>query len=201
MTATAIAEFFREQGKQVLLMMDSLTRVAMAQRELGLAIGEPPTTKGYPPSVFALLPRLLERAGSAHTGTITGFYTVLVDGDDMDEPISDAARGILDGHIVLDRRLAEKGQFPAINILRSISRVMNQVTTREHREAAGRFRAKLASYLDTEDLLQIGAYKQGTNPQIDEAIRDYPDMLSYLKQMVEEEVTLDTAIERLTTRF
>jgi flagellum-specific ATP synthase len=119
----------------------------------------------------------------------------------MDEPISDAARGILDGHIVLDRRLAEKGQFPAINILRSISRVMNQVTTREHREAAGRFRAKLASYLDTEDLLQIGAYKQGTNPQIDEAIRDYPDMLSYLKQMVEEEVTLDTAIERLTTRF
>lgn len=201
MTATAIAEFFREQGKQVLLMMDSLTRVAMAQRELGLAIGEPPTTKGYPPSVFALLPRLLERAGSTHTGTITGFYTVLVDGDDMDEPISDAARGILDGHIVLDRRLAEKGQFPAINILRSISRVMNQVTTLEHREAAGRFRAKLASYFDTEDLLQIGAYKQGTNPQIDEAIRDYPDMLSYLKQMVEEEVTLDTAIERLITRF
>lgn len=200
-TATAIAEYFRDQGKNVLLMMDSVTRVAMAQRELGLAIGEPPTTKGYPPSVFAILPKLLERAGSAKTGTITGFYTVLVDGDDMDEPIADATRGILDGHIVLDRKLAEKGQYPAINILKSISRVMSQITTPEHREAALQLRSKLAQYLEVEDLLQIGAYKKGSSESIDAAIRDYPDILMYLKQQEHEPVNREGAVEALIQRF
>lgn len=201
LTATAIAEYFRDQGQNVLLMMDSVTRVAMAQRELGLAIGEPPTTKGYPPSVFAILPKLLERAGSAKVGTITGFYTVLVDGDDMDEPIADAVRGILDGHIVLDRKLAEKGQYPAINILRSISRVMTQITTHEHREAANHLRSKLAQYLEVEDLLQIGAYKKGSSESLDAAIRDYPDILTYLKQQEHEKVDREHAIQALVQRF
>ncbi len=201
MTATAIAEFFRDKGKNVLLMMDSVTRVAMAQRELGLAIGEPPTTKGYPPSVFAILPKLLERAGSAKVGTITGIYTVLVDGDDMDEPIADAVRGILDGHIVLDRRLAERGQYPAINILKSISRVMTQVTTPEHRSAAVHLRSKLSQYLEVEDLIQIGAYKQGSSESVDSAIRDYPDVLAYLKQHEHEKVDRLEAIQALEDRF
>jgi flagellum-specific ATP synthase len=198
LTATAIAEYFRSQGLDVLLMMDSLTRVAMAQREIGLAVGEPPTTKGYTPSVFALLPQLLERTGSAKNGTITAFYTVLVDGGDMDEPIADAARGILDGHIVLDRKIAEKGQYPAINVLKSVSRVMTNVVTSDHLKAANRFRALLAKYEEAEDLIQIGAYKSGSSPEIDEAIRLRPAMLDYLKQAVDEKVEGREAIDRLT---
>ncbi|GGH82242.1 flagellum-specific ATP synthase [Pullulanibacillus pueri] len=200
-TATAIAEYFRSQGKDVLLMMDSLTRVSMAQREIGLAVGEPPTTKGYPPSVFALMPQLLERAGTDPHGTITAFYTVLVDGGDLDEPISDTARGILDGHIVLDRKLAEKGQYPAINILKSISRVMSGIVDREHLKAANTFRAHLAKYEESEDLIQIGAYKPGSSREIDEAIRYRPDILSYLMQSEEEINTKDEAVQQLVQLF
>ncbi len=199
--ATAIAEYFRSHGKNVLLMMDSLTRVAMAQREIGLAVGEPPTTKGYPPSVFALLPQLLERAGTDPKGTITAFYTVLVDGDDLDEPISDTARGILDGHIVLDRELAQKGQYPAVNVLKSVSRVMNQIVSKEHLEAASRFRAMLSTYADSEDLINIGAYKRGASAEIDEAIYNYPQMLSFLKQGEHESVTQTEAMHQLVQQF
>jgi len=201
LTATAIAEYFRAQGQDVLLMMDSLTRVAMAQREIGLAIGEPPTTKGYTPSVFALLPQLLERAGTSRDGSVTAFYTVLVDGDDLDEPISDAARGILDGHIVLDRRLAEKGQYPAVNILKSISRVMTSIVSKEEREAANRFRNLLAQYEEASDLIQIGAYKAGSSAEIDEAIRFYPSIIRFLKQDVTENVTRDAAVQQLLSEF
>lgn len=201
LTATAIAEYFRSQGKNVLLMMDSLTRVAMAQREIGLAVGEPPTTKGYPPSVFALLPQILERAGTDPNGTITAFYTVLVDGGDMDEPIADTARGILDGHIVLDRKLAEKGQYPAINVLKSVSRVMRAVTSDDHARAAANFRSYLAKYEESEDLIQIGAYKPGSSSDIDEAIRLYPDLIAYLKQQVNEKITKEAAIKHLIETF
>ncbi|RYL95344.1 flagellar protein export ATPase FliI [Sporolactobacillus sp. THM7-4] len=201
MTATAIAEYFRSKGKNVLLMMDSLTRVAMSQREIGLAVGEPPTTRGYPPSVFALLPRLLERAGTDRKGSITAFYTVLVDGDDLDEPISDTARGILDGHIVLDRALAQKGQFPAVNLLKSVSRVMNEITETEHQLASQRFRKLLSQYTDSEDLINIGAYKQGSSAAIDEAIRFHPLIIRYLTQRVSEKVTLDEAVRQLVTQF
>lgn len=160
-TATAIAEYFRDKGRNVMFMMDSVTRVAMAQREIGLAAGEPPTTKGYTPSVFAILPRLLERTGANEQGTITAFYTVLVDGDDMNEPIADTVRGILDGHIVLDRALANKGQFPAVNILKSISRVMSNISDTAHIEAANKFRDLLSTYQNSEDLINIGATKEG----------------------------------------
>ncbi|WP_114165545.1 flagellar protein export ATPase FliI [Exiguobacterium sp. TNDT2] len=196
-TATAIAEYFRDQGKEVVLMMDSVTRFAMAQREIGLATGEPPTSKGYTPSVFAMLPQLLERSGTAVTGSITAFYTVLVDGDDMNEPIADAVRGILDGHFVMDRSLANRGQFPAIHVLKSISRVMNQIATPVHREAAQTFRGWLATYLDAEDLINIGAYKKGTNPAIDTAIEQYPNLLTFLKQSIEEEAPLEQSLQRL----
>ncbi|MCE7794605.1 flagellar protein export ATPase FliI [Salipaludibacillus sp. CUR1] len=182
MTATAISEYFRDQGLNVTLMMDSVTRVAMAQREVGLAIGEPPTTKGYTPSVFALLPRLLERSGMNENGSITAFYTVLVDGDDMNEPIADSVRGILDGHLVLDRKLANKGQFPAINVLTSISRVMNDLVSVSHRETADYMRNMLAVYSESEDLITIGAYKKGTNKEVDEAMKRYPGILDFLKQ-------------------
>ncbi|MFT8390932.1 MAG: flagellar protein export ATPase FliI [Sporolactobacillus sp.] len=201
MTATALAEYFRSRGKHVLLMMDSLTRVAMSQREIGLAVGEPPTTKGYPPSVFAMLPRLLERTGTDKKGTITAFYTVLVDGDDMDEPIADTARGILDGHIVLDRALAEKGQYPAVNLLKSISRVMPQIVSAEQLQAADQFRRLLAQYTDSEDLISIGAYKEGSSPLIDAAIRYYPKILDFLSQRETERVTLTEAKERLVNEF
>lgn len=201
LTATAIAEYFRSKGNDVLLMMDSLTRVAMAQREIGLAVGEPPTTKGYPPSVFALLPRLLERAGTDVNGTMTAFYTVLVDGDDLDEPISDTARGILDGHIVLDRSLAQKGQYPAINLLKSVSRVMNQIVSRDHAQAAAHFRALLSKYTESEDLINIGAYKTGSSAEIDAAIHYYPLMKKYLCQSEQEMVTFSDSVDRLIAEF
>lgn len=197
-TATAIAEYFRDQGKEVVLMMDSVTRFAMAQREIGLATGEPPTSKGYTPSVFAMLPQLLERSGTSVTGSITAFYTVLVDGDDMNEPIADAVRGILDGHFVMDRALANRGQFPAIHVLKSISRVMNQIATSDHKQAALTFRSWLATYLDAEDLINIGAYKKGTNQDIDTAIDQYPILLSFLKQSIEEEASYADTLQRLS---
>ena len=190
-TATAISEYFRNLGFKVNLMMDSITRVAMAQREVGLAIGEPPTTKGYTPSVFSILPKLLERTGTSREGSITAFYTVLVDGDDMNEPIADAVRGILDGHFVLDRKLAEKAHFPAINILKSISRVMNQVTDSDHLKLAQQIRTLLSIYEENSELIQIGAYKKGTNQKIDEAITFYPIIKSFLKQNFTEYVSFD----------
>lgn len=179
LTATAIAEYFRQQGLHVNLMMDSVTRFAMAQREIGLAVGEPPTTKGYPPSVFATLPKLLERSGTDRNGTITAFYTVLVDGDDLNEPIADAVRGILDGHLVLDRKLANKGQFPAINVLKSISRVMTDITEQNHQDAADKLRSLLATYYESEDLINIGAYKRGTSKDVDAAIKAYPEIIAF----------------------
>jgi len=196
-TATAIAEYFRDQGKNVVLMMDSVTRFAMAQREIGLATGEPPASKGYTPSVFALLPQLLERSGKTQDGSITAFYTVLVDGDDMNEPIADAVRGILDGHFVLDRNLANKGQFPAIHVLRSISRVMNQITTSDQKAAAVAFRQLLSTYLDSEDLINIGAYKKGTNPEIDRAVDKYPELIRFLKQQIHEDSDFEAACHQL----
>jgi flagellum-specific ATP synthase len=182
LVATSIAEYFRDQGLAVNLMMDSVTRVAMAQREIGLAVGEPPTTKGYTPSVFSMLPKLLERAGTSETGTITGIYTVLVDGDDMNEPIADTVRGILDGHIVLDRDLANRGHFPAIDILASISRLMPDLTDPEHREAARKLRTILSIYRDAEDLIRIGAYQTGANEKVDLAIRYVDQVNAFLKQ-------------------
>lgn len=184
MTATAIAEYFRDQGRRVVLMMDSVTRFAMAQREVGLTIGEPPATRGYTPSVFALLPRLLERAGTSARGSITGIYTVLVDGDDMNEPIADAVRSILDGHIVLSRAIAAQNHFPAIDILASVSRVMTDVVTKEHREAAQHMRALMAVYKEAEDLIHIGAYVKGSSKRIDEAIQKIDAINEFLCQGV-----------------
>lgn len=197
LAATAVAEYFRDKGLNVMLMMDSVTRVAMAQREIGLAIGEPPTTKGYTPSVFAILPRLLERTGTNQLGSITAFYTVLVDGDDMNEPIADAVRGILDGHFVLDRSLANKGQYPAINVLKSISRVMNNIVDAQHKSSAEQLRATLSTYLESEDLINIGAYKRGSSVEIDQAIKQYPGILSFLKQGTHEKVTKEESIAAL----
>ncbi|RYG73873.1 flagellar protein export ATPase FliI [Lentibacillus lipolyticus] len=193
-TATAISEYFRDQGFQVNLMMDSVTRVAMAQREVGLAAGEPPTTKGYTPSVFAALPKLLERTGTSMNGSITAFYTVLVDGDDMNEPIADTVRGILDGHFVLDRNLAEQGHFPAINVLKSISRVMNNIISDEHLNAAKQIRDLMARYEENSELIQIGAYKRGTNQEIDKAISFYPKIQTFLKQGITDRHTLEESI-------
>ncbi|MEC2200247.1 flagellar protein export ATPase FliI [Bacillus subtilis] len=198
-TATAIAEYFRDKGQNVMFMMDSVTRVAMAQREIGLAAGEPPTTKGYTPSVFAILPRLLERTGADEHGTITAFYTVLVDGDDMNEPIADTVRGILDGHIVLDRALANKGQFPAVNVLKSISRVMSNISTKQHLDAANKFRELLSTYQNSEDLINIGAYKRGSSREIDEAIQFYPQLIQFLKQGTDEPALLEESIAVLTS--
>jgi flagellum-specific ATP synthase len=190
--AMAIAEYFAHEGKNVLLMMDSVTRFAMAQREIGLSAGEPPATKGYTPSVFAMLPKLLERAGRFSTGSITGLYTVLVDGDDMNDPIGDAVRSIVDGHIVLSRDLAHKGQFPAIDVLQSTSRVMRSVTTRSHQNAAIAMRECLATYKEAEDLINIGAYKRGTNPRIDAAIDLHDPIIHFLKQAVEDPTDFET---------
>ena len=186
LVTTAIAEYFREQGKNVILMMDSVTRFAMAQREVGLAIGEPPATKGYTPSVFALLPKLLERTGPSESGAITAFYTVLVDGDDMNDPIADTVRGILDGHIVLSRALAHKNHYPAIDVLKSVSRLMSKITSDEHKQLAGTVRNLLAVYQDAEDLINIGAYVHGSNPDIDKAIQYINQINEYLKQSTTE---------------
>ena len=196
--ATAIAEYFRDKGKDVILMMDSVTRFAMAQREVGLALGEPPTTKGYTPSVFTLLPKLLERAGtSSGKGTITGLYTVLVEGDDMNEPIADAVRAILDGHISLSRDIANLNQYPAIDVLNSISRVMDEITTLKHRENANRFRETLATYRKAEDLINIGAYVRGSNPEIDYAIDMIGDMKLFMKQGRADQVSLEESVQQL----
>ncbi|MBC7964093.1 MAG: FliI/YscN family ATPase [Steroidobacteraceae bacterium] len=199
--ATTIAEYFQKQGKKVLLMMDSATRFAMAMREVGLAIGEPPTTKGYTPSVFAALPKLLERTGNFQEGSITALYTVLVEGDDFNEPISDAMRSILDGHIVLSRELAARSIYPPIDVMASASRVMTDVTTREHQELASKFKQALATYHQSEDLINIGAYKAGSNPGIDYAVSHHADMQSYLKQSVHDPVMLDDAVKGLKTLF
>jgi flagellum-specific ATP synthase len=201
MIATSIAEFFRDRGLNVMLMMDSVTRFAMAQREIGLAIGEPPATRGYTPSVFALLPKLLERAGTAHKGSITAFYTVLVDSDDMNDPIADAVRGILDGHIVLDRKIAQKGHYPAIDVLASVSRVMNEICSQEHLEAARQLKRFLATYKESEDLINIGAYKMGTNRDIDAAIR-YRDVIrDYTAQGTHEPADFENSIQGLIAHF
>ena len=198
-TATAIAEYFRAQGKDVLLLVDSLTRFAMAQREIGLSIGEPPATKGYTPSVFALLPKILERAGTKgdEEGSITGIYTILVEGDDINEPISDASRAILDGHIVLSRDLAAKGHFPAVDIMASISRVMIDVVSPEHMELAAKLRRTLAVYRNAEELINIGAYVRGSNPEIDDAITKMPAIEKFLKQSIGDSSSLEESINGL----
>lgn len=201
MTATAIAEYFRDQGRDVLLMMDSLTRFSMAQREIGLASGEPPVTRGYPPSVYSEMPKLLERAGCSERGSITGLYTVLVDGDDFNEPITDTARSILDGHIVLDRKLAHKNHYPAIDVLQSISRCMSAIASREHKQAAGKLKNVLATYKDAEDLINIGAYKKGSNPEIDYAIEKDRAVNEFLMQETDEKVTFEQTEEALKALF
>ncbi len=200
-TATAIAEYFRDQGKDVLLMMDSLTRFSMAQREIGLAGGEPPVSRGYPPSVYAEMPKLLERAGNDAAGSITGLYTVLVDGDDFNEPIADTARGILDGHIILSRQLAHKNHYPAIDILQSISRVMSSIADREHKKAAGQLKMVMATYQEAEDLINIGAYKAGSNKNIDYAIEKIDAVNSFLCQATDEKVSLEETLEQLLGIF
>ena len=199
--ATAIAEYFRNQGQDVMLLMDSVTRVAMAQREVGLAIGEPPTTRGYTPSTFALLPRLLERAGMSVEGSITGLYTVLVEGDDMDEPVADAVRAILDGHIVLSRRMASQGHYPAIDVLDSISRVMIEVTDSEHMEAANRIKESLVVYREAEDLINVGAYERGNNEGIDFAIDHIDEINNFLRQEVEEHTEYTESLSQMKTLF
>jgi len=195
--ATAIAEYFRNQGEDVLLLMDSLTRVAMSQREIGLAIGEPPTTKGYTPSVFALLPRLLERAGNDKHGSISGLYTVLVEGDDLDEPVSDAARAILDGHIVLSCKIAHKGHYPAVDVLESISRLRTEIVPKEILARSDRMLELLASYREAEDLISIGAYAKGSNPKVDEALQLRDAMEGFLRQDMNEKSTFEETLQRL----
>ncbi|RXZ76961.1 flagellar protein export ATPase FliI [Paenibacillaceae bacterium] len=199
--ATTIAEYFRDRGLNVMLMMDSVTRYAMALREVGLAIGEPPATRGYTPSVFAELPKLLERAGTGPTGSITAFYTVLVDGDDMNEPIADAVRGILDGHIVLSRQLAHKGHFPALDVLQSVSRVMKEIVTEEQQDAANELKRLLAVYRESEDLINIGAYQRGSNAEIDKAIEHIDAIHAFTRQKTTEKAILDETIQRLITDF
>jgi len=200
-TATAIAEYFRDQGKDVLLMMDSLTRFSMAQREIGLASGEPPVTRGYPPSVYSEMPKLLERAGRSEKGSITGLYTVLVDGDDFNEPITDTARSILDGHIMLSRKLGHKNHYPAIDVLQSISRCMSQIATREHKSAAGKLKNVLATYNEAEDLINIGAYKTGSNPSIDNAISKIVAVNEFLMQDVEEKFDFEESVSLMESIF
>lgn len=195
--ATRIAEYFREQGLNVILMMDSVTRFAMALREVGLAIGEPPATKGYTPSVFAALPRLLERSGTSAAGSITGFYNVLVDGDDLNEPVSDAVRGILDGHIVLSRELAERNHYPAVDVLGSNSRLMPNLVDKKHREKAARVKELLSTYKESEDLINIGAYVKGSNPLVDKAIDYYPAINGFLRQDLSESITWEQSKQEL----
>ncbi|SFP59333.1 flagellar protein export ATPase FliI [Caldicoprobacter faecalis] len=189
--ATTIAEFFRDKGKNVLLMMDSLTRFAMAQREVGLAIGEPPVSRGYTPSVFSILPKLLERVGNGEKGSITGLYTVLVDGDDFNEPISDAARGILDGHIILSRRLANRNHYPAIDVLGSVSRVMPDIVDKSHMNVAAKIKTLMAAYEEARDLINIGAYRRGSNPEVDEAIQKMPQITEFLQQAIDEKAEFE----------
>lgn len=198
LVATAIAEYFREQGLDTLLMMDSLTRFAMAQREIGLAIGEPPVARGYTPSVLAELPRLVERAGNSAQGTITALYTVLVDGDDFNEPISDAVRGLLDGHVVLSRDLANSNHYPAIDILASVSRVMPDLIDNDHLQRAGRIKSLMATYRESQDLINIGAYNAGSNPLIDEAIEKIPMINKFLQQLVGENYDMDRTLKLMT---
>ena len=200
-TATAIAEYFRDRGKDVLLMMDSLTRFSMAQREIGLASGEPPVTRGYPPSVYAEMPKLLERAGTNEKGSITGLYTVLVDGDDFNEPITDTARSILDGHIMLNRKLAHKNHYPAIDVLQSISRCMSMITDKEQKRLASRIKGIMATYNDAEDLINIGAYKKGSNPAIDEAIAYINKVNGFLCQMTDEKYTYEETLDLMRELF
>lgn len=195
--ATTIAEYFRDQGKDVLLLMDSLTRYSMAQREVGLATGEPPVSKGYTPSVFSQMPKLLERAGTSDKGSITGLYTVLVDGDDLTEPVTDTARGILDGHIVLSRKLANNNHYPAIDILASISRVMSDIVSKEHKKIASEIKKNMATYAEAEDLINIGAYIKGSNPDIDIAIQKNSMIKEFLLQDVEEKVDFDNIIKTI----
>ena len=201
MTATAIAEYFRDQGMDVLLMMDSLTRFSMAQREIGLASGEPPVTRGYPPSVYAEMPKLLERAGNSAVGSITGLYTVLVDGDDFNEPITDTARSILDGHIVLNRKLAQQNHYPAIDVLASISRVMSAVASKEHKKVAGQLKNVMATYSEAEDLINIGAYKPGSNKNIDFAISKIDAVNEFLLQETDEKFDFENEIAMLFEMF
>lgn len=198
---TSVAEYFRDMGKDVLLLMDSVTRVAMAQREIGLAIGEPPTSRGYTPSVFAMLARLLERAGPGASGTITGLYTVLVEGDDLSEPISDTVRSILDGHVVLSRRLAERNHYPAVDVLASVSRLMNELSTPEQRDAAANVRDILSTYTDAEDLVNIGAYVSGANPRIDRALDRIDDVHNFLRQHPDDKMTAEQSLQRLVEEF
>ncbi|NMM61453.1 flagellar protein export ATPase FliI [Clostridium sp. P21] len=200
-TATAIAEYFRDKGNKVILMMDSVTRFAMAQREIGLAIGEPPATKGYTPSVFAKLPRLMERAGMSDKGSITAFYTVLVDGDDFNEPIADAVRGILDGHIVLSRDLAAKNHYPSIDVLSSISRLMSEVAEDDHKKTASFARDLLSTYKNSEDLINIGAYVKGSNKKVDTSIQYYDDIIGYLKQGIKEHTAFSESVASLKGIF
>ncbi|SFP45849.1 flagellum-specific ATP synthase [Butyrivibrio proteoclasticus] len=200
-TATSIAEYFRDKGKDVLLMMDSLTRFSMAQREIGLASGEPPVSRGYPPSVYAEMPKLLERAGKSRKGSITGLYTVLVDGDDMNEPITDTARGILDGHIVLNRKLAQKNHYPAIDVLASISRCMSAIADPEHKKAAGKLKNVLATYNDAEDLINIGAYRSGANKNIDYAVSKIDLVNAFLMQETDEKFSFEEIRQNLIDMF
>lgn len=193
--ATAIAEHFRDRGMDVMLMMDSVTRFAAAQREVGLAVGEPPATRGYTPSVYALLPKLLERAGRADRGSITGLYSVLVEADDMNEPIADTVRGILDGHIVLSRALAVQNHFPAIDVLQSISRLMSEIASDTHKALVGEAREIMAVYEDARDLIAVGAYEKGSNPKLDAAIEKYPRLMEFLRQQVETHYSLEEALE------
>jgi len=197
MVAAAIAEFFRDLGKDVLFLVDSVTRLAQAQREIGLAIGEPPATKGYTPSVFSMLPKFLERAGTSEHGAITGLFTVLVDGDDMDEPIADAARSILDGHIVLSRKLAHRNHFPAIDVLESISRCMSDVIMDDHKKMAGYVKDYMAAYRENEDLIQIGAYVPGSSDRVDKSIKINDPLISFLRQDRNEKTTMESSTTKV----
>lgn len=201
LTATAIAEYFKDMGKDVLLMMDSLTRFCMAQREIGLSVGEPPVARGYTPSIYAELPKLLERSGNFEKGSITGIFTVLVEGDDSNEPISDTVRGIVDGHIMLSRKVAMKNHYPAIDVLASISRLMSTIASDEHKKIAGKIRHTMSLYQENQDLISIGAYKRGTNPELDEAIEKMPKINAFLQQTVDTKFTHEETFEIMKAIF
>jgi type III secretion protein N (ATPase) len=199
--ATAIAEYFRERGGSVMFMLDTVTRLARAQREIGLAVGEPPARQGYPPSVFSMLPRILERTGNSDKGTCTAIYTCLVAGGDMEEPIADEVRGILDGHFILNRALGERNQWPAMDVLASLSRVMSGIVDPAHKKAAGRLRETLATYEKQRDLILLGAYQYGTDPKTDYAIDKYEDIIHFLKQDTHENMTFEETVEHLVSMF